>query len=86
MKCPIKGAMGIFLNTQQHSRPGSLAAYVTFASQVIKHSVSHFKLKQIIVIDKTGLFIKDYVTLDTVANSRCQQKVDLKVNCKLNSC
>ena len=48
--------MGIFLDTQQHFRPDSLAAYVTTASQVIKHSLSHFKLKQIIVVDKTGLF------------------------------
>ena len=41
----IKGAAEIFLDTQQHFRPDSLAAYVTAASQVIKHSVSHFELK-----------------------------------------
>ena len=41
----IKGAMGIFLDTQQCFRPDSLTAYVTIAFQVIKHFVSHFKLK-----------------------------------------
>ena len=45
MKFLIKGATEIFLDTQQHFRPDSLTAYVTIASQVIKHSVSHFELK-----------------------------------------
>ena len=45
MKFLIKGAMGIFLDTQQHFRPDSLAAYVIIASQVIRHSLSHFKLQ-----------------------------------------
>ena len=41
----MKGATETFFDTQQHFRPDSFAAYVTIASQVIKHSVSHFKLK-----------------------------------------
>ena len=45
MKFLIKGVTGIFLDTQQHFRPDSLTAYVTIASQVIRHSLSHFKSK-----------------------------------------
>ena len=40
----IKGAMEIF-DTQQHFRPDNLTAYVQDASQVIRHSLSHFKIK-----------------------------------------
>ena len=35
IKFLIKGATWIFLDTQQHLRPDSLAAYVTIDSQVI---------------------------------------------------
>ena len=42
MKFLIKAAMGIFPDTQQHLKPDSLTAYVTLASQVIKHSLTHF--------------------------------------------
>ena len=45
IKYLIKGATEILLGTQQPYRPDSLTAYVTIASQVIKHSVSHFNLE-----------------------------------------
>ena len=39
----IKGAPGVFYSILQHSRPDSLTACVTIASQVIAHSLFSYK-------------------------------------------